>query len=419
MHCQNFSILLLAALSSAALHAQTPEASAPEALDLGGRLSLQWDQRQPASLGPLALANALQDGTATLPADSASAELELRARGRRWNASATLQQQAGAGQGTQGTAWFNELVWHHDAGQWQFSGGKKIVGWDVGYAFRPNDMVQQEQRHTLSSSTAEGRPVLMVEQFDADSAWSLVAVNPLADRGERAGKEPALALRYYQRAGNADWYGFARSGIRTGNSLGAALAWVASDALELHASLRTLAFADSSVAPAGAALQAASPWQAATVADARQALVGLTWTSASQFSLLLEAWWDGSALSPTQWDDWRSRNLALYALAAAGAPLRAAAGNLAWQADAFSASSNLRQRNLLARLSWEHEGWQPALDLLYHPDDAGALLSAALLYQGDRWQLQGGLRWSVGPAAAVLSQLPTSRQGYLRSIWAF
>jgi hypothetical protein len=38
--------------------------------------------------------------------------------------------------------------------------------------------VQQEQRRTLVSQPLQGRPVLMAEQFGAESAWSLVAVNP-------------------------------------------------------------------------------------------------------------------------------------------------------------------------------------------------------------------------------------------------
>ena len=38
--------------------------------------------------------------------------------------------------------------------------------------------VQQELRRTLVSSSATGRALLQAEHFDADSAWTLVAVNP-------------------------------------------------------------------------------------------------------------------------------------------------------------------------------------------------------------------------------------------------
>ena len=34
-------------------------------------------------------------------------------------------------------------------GAWAFSAGKKVLGWDVGFGFRPNDVVQQEARRSL------------------------------------------------------------------------------------------------------------------------------------------------------------------------------------------------------------------------------------------------------------------------------
>ncbi len=43
-----------------------------------------------------------------------------------------------------------------------------------------------------------------------------------------------------QRSGAADWHAFARLGRHTGASLGGALAWVATDSLAVHASLRRL-----------------------------------------------------------------------------------------------------------------------------------------------------------------------------------
>ena len=60
--------------------------------------------------------------------------------------------------------------------------GKRIVAWDVGYGFRPNDVVEQEVRRLLLASTAEGRPLLMAEHFDASTAWSFVLVNPTQPR---------------------------------------------------------------------------------------------------------------------------------------------------------------------------------------------------------------------------------------------
>ena len=97
----------------------------------------------------------------------------------------------------------------------------------------------------------------------------------------------------------------------------------------------------------------------------------------------------------------------------------AVAGNLAWQADAFQASPSLRRANLYLRLSRDLDAWQPSLDLLWQGADGGRVLTAALLWKGDRVQWQGGARVYGGPAGALLAQLPTRRQATLTGTLAF
>lgn len=408
--------------SLALLGTLSAQAAEPE---FSGYVRGQWTDRHDASGGPLAQANRLQPGLVALPAPALTLETELRAASHGFNAIFTAQQQRSLAHGAQGAAsqerlWFNELAWSGSGAGWQFSVGKKVVSWDVGYAFRPNDMVQREERLTLVSSTPEGRPLLMAEHFAGDRAWSLVAVNPNKPSSERGAKEPALAARVYQRDGSVDWHGFARVGSHTGGSLGAAVAWVATDALELHASLRRYQHVDSLVVnPSVAPLVASNPLQPVRLDAGTQALIGGTWTNADQISLLAEAWWDGSAPSNSQWDQWAARGDAIRRMTGFGAPAAAVAGNLAWQANAFSAASSLRQTNLFTRLSWQHEAWEPALDLLYHPADGGRLVTASLLWKGDRVQVQGGVRVNAGPQAAVLMQTPTRRTGYVAGTWNF
>ena len=410
-------ILGALALASAALaSAQTPAGAA----SLGGQVRLQWVGQSASSSGPLAQANALQNGIVDLPVGTAALETELRASGHGLTGIVTLQQQRPERGATESRAFVNELYAAHDGGAWQFSAGKKIVAWDVGYGFRPNDVVQQDVRLSMIDSTSQGRPLLMAEHFNADTAWSWVWVNPTAGSDTTGGREPALAARFYQRDGAIDWHGFARVGAHSGASVGAALAWVASDALELHGSARFQQRVDSlEMAPGALGLLPSDPWQASTETAVKQLLLGGTWTHQNQLSLLAEAWWDGTALSDSQWAAWGSRNALLEKLPTLGAPASAAAGNLAWQADAFSAASSLRRSNLYLRLSWEHEAWQPTLDMLYQPADGGHAATAALLWKGDRVQLQGGARAYGGPAGAVLAQLPVRRQAYLRGVWSF
>lgn len=423
--------VLAAALAAAgmslgpALRAAEPE--------FGGQLRAQWTEAGANARGPLAAADALRPGLVPPPASGPLVEAELRANahvgGVGLSGIATLQSQRPAGGPTASRAWFDELYASWDAASWQFSAGKRIVAWDVGYGFRPNDVVEQEPRRLLLATTPEGRPLLAAERFDADTAWTLVLVNPTHARSARGADEPALAARVYRRDGALDWHGFARLGARTGASAGAAFSWVAGEAVELHASARYLVRADT-LAPSGIAagtsatvpagtLAAADPWRPASVSRTGQALVGGTWTNAQQLSLLAEAWWDGTALADAQWDRWAERNAALAGGAGRASAL-AVAGNLAWQADAFRANAaNLRRANVFARLSWQHDKWQPAVDVLYTPADAGRAVTASLGWQGDRVRLDAGLRVYGGPGSAVLAQLPVRRIAFAAATFSF
>ncbi|MEO8060699.1 MAG: hypothetical protein ABI671_20500 [Burkholderiales bacterium] len=388
--------------------------------EFSGQVRPSWTEQGANPNSPLAQAAQLNPDIAALPRSGATLETELRASGHGLSGTVTLQQQRFEGTPARSKAWVNELYAATGSGGWQFSAGKRIVAWDVGYGFRPNDVVQQETRRSLLSTTAEGRPLLMAEYFDASTAWSFVAVNPTKPHAQRGAEEPAFAARVYQRDGAIDWHGFARYGAHTGGSIGAAAAWVATDALELHASLRYLNAADSSaIVPATTGLVRSNPWSDTSVRHAAQLLVGGTWTNAAQVSVLAEAWWDGTALSDAQWNDWNARNAQLAALVGSPAPSRAVAGNLAWQATAFGASSNLRRTNLFMRVSVTLDKWQPALDLLYTPADAGRTLTASLGWQGDRVRVDAGLRVYGGPADAVLAQLPARRVAYVAGSWAF
>ncbi|MBL8316708.1 MAG: hypothetical protein JNK55_23495 [Rubrivivax sp.] len=418
--------LLAAALGvCAAAASAVPAAAAPEAtLQFDGALRAEALAVAAAPIGPLAQAVAVQPGHVDLPRSSQAATAEWHAAWQGLAARGELRQRRVQGQATRSESRLNELQVSGGMGGWQFSAGQKIVGWDVGFAWRPNDVVQQEARRSLLSTVPEGRRLLMAEYFSADTAWSLVWVNPGVSAQRRGAEEPALALRTYRQAGAVDWHGFARWGRRTRGSVGGAVSWVAGEALELHTSLRwqvrtdALAF-EAAQDPGGAVLLSRSPWQPLSQRAVRQALIGGTWTHASNQSLLVEAWWDGAALSAAQWDQWRRRNGGLREWAATPAPAEAVAGNLAWQGQAFTARPNLQRRNLYLRWSATHEAWQPALDVLWHPADGGQLWTATLGWQGDRWRVEAGWRQTAGPAEAVLMQVPTRRTAYASASWAF
>lgn len=395
----------------------------------GGELRLSWTDRGASSTGPLAVANRRVPGIAPPPADSALAEAELRHTlrlkpfGTRLALSGNLllQGQDPRGDAATADARVNELNAAMDLGAWQLVAGKKVVGWDVGYGFRPNDVVQQEARRTLLSTTPEGRPLLQLEHFGAESALSLVWVNPQRvnadDDASRGAAESALALRAYRRFGALDAFGFARLGAHTGASAGAALSWVATDAIELHASARVLQRHDGwRLAPGTSdAPAAANPWRQPTLGGTAQWLLGGTWTGEWQQSVMLEYWHDGTALPDRAWDAWQQRN---RALATAPGPAIRGAANLAWQATPFSAPS-LRQDNLFVRLSWQPERWQLSADTLYTPADHGRLHTLAAQWQGERWRLNAAWRLAAGSADALVKQLPTRRSVLLAATRSF
>ena len=399
--------------------------------EFNGQVRTQYSGVTANTLGPLAAANELQSGLLAAPADALSLVTELRGKWRALSGTVTLSQQQLRGRALGSGAVVNELFASHDGGAWQWSVGKKVVAWDVGFGFRPNDVVQQEERRTLVSVTPEGRPVVMAEYFTQNDAWSVLLVNPTADAKKTGGAESAFASRYYFRSGSVDWHGFARLGEHTGASLGLATVWVPGESLELHGSIRTMQRFDGLAnATANAPLSGllpASPWQLQLKGAATQALIGSTWTSASQTSIYLEAWYDGTAPGGAQWRSWSARNQSLKvqgaaaAIAAPGrsAPAAAFAGNLAWQLDALGTTTSLRRSNLFARWAGQYGAWQPSVDVLVTPEDAGRVFTAALQWQGDRLQWTVALRRYGGPADAVLVQLPQRQTLVLNSVWAF
>ena len=396
--------------------------------DSGAEVTLRVDGRGANARGPLAQAEALVPGLAPAAPSGLTLQAELRhtlrlGRGLSLHGNGLLAHERLEGRRGRDASRVNELHAAWDLGAWQLAAGKKVLGWDVGYGFRPNDVVQQEVRRTQLGQTPEGRPLLMAEHFDADTAWTLVAVQPGRwDDGierQRGAREAALAARAYHRLGALDLHGFARHGRHTGASVGAALAWVAGDELALHASARALRRHDGWALPADAPVPAGTnPWQPALRGGGTQWLLGGQWTGGPGLSLLAEAWHDGSEPSDDDWRRWGARSAALAVMATQPARRGAAAGNLAWQATPFDAP-NLRRDSLYARLAWQPADWTLSVDALAHPADRGRVVSAAVQWRGDRWRLDASLRLYGGPDAAVLAQLPQRRSLVLAATLGF
>lgn len=301
-------------------------------------------------------------------------------------------------------------------GEWQLVAGKRVLGWDVGYAFRPNDFVQAEQRRTLVSQTPEGRPLIQLERLLPDAAWTVVWTQPQHWRDSadesRGALESAFALRVYHRAGALDLHGFGRMGRRTGASVGVAAAWVPAETLELHGSWRALEHHHRWLLNDASLVASQNPWQQPMRGGASQWLLGGQWTVAAQWNLLVEIWHDGTALADDEWVAWRERNLTLQRALANGAPALPVAANLAWQATPMQGTS-LRRKNAYVRGAWQDGPLTMSLDALLTPADRGHIVTASMQWKGDRATWTAAWRWYGGPDRALTAQLPSRAAGVL------
>jgi len=307
----------------------------------------------------------------------------------------------------------NEAYADFSLGGERFAVGKKALSGDVGYAFRPIDVLQRESRMQMMPPQLEGIPMLSWDNFSPDGAWSLVIANPGHQRRGEAREDGSLALKLYRRAAAADLHGVLRSSNRYGLELGAAASLVPGDALEVHASVLTQQRGERRLPLAENAsirdlLTADSALVTATIASPRKALVGGTWTTAEGFSLMGELWWDGTAPTAADWQR-LSRQAAQRAalLGLPGVPAAAVAGATAASLRMFD-QGNLARRGLLTRLAWSEPGggWSAAADMLKALEDGGWTLTAAVAWQGDRLRLDAGLRRYGGRADSAYRLLP-------------
>jgi hypothetical protein len=344
------------------------------------------------------------------------ARLEQEVRGRVGPASLLLTATASGQEGPLPTSKLlaNEAYADFRAGENHFTVGKKILSGDVGYGFRPIDVIQREARLQVLPPTLEGVTNLSLERFSADTAWSVIYANPGHGRRGDAKDDESLSLRLYRRANGTDLHGIARLSGRNGLESGAALSTVPHESLELHASFLVQRRGERQVPLAEPAsipdlLAAERALSSVSLNTPRKALAGFTWSTATGWSVIAETWWDGSA--PTA-DDWRrlaseaSRRNALSGVP--GVPAAAIAGALAASTRLFQAPS-VSRRTALAHLGWTDptgSGWSGSLDVLRTLEDGGWSATAAIGRETDRVRVDAGLRRFGGKADSAYRLLP-------------
>ncbi|MBL8490526.1 MAG: hypothetical protein JNM82_07080, partial [Rhodocyclaceae bacterium] len=306
----------------------------------------------------------------------------------------------------------NEAYADFGSGADRFTLGRKIMSGDVGYGFRPLDVVQRENRRQLAPPALEGIPVVAWERYTAESAWSLIYANPGHGRRGQARQDEAVALRVFRRAGSADLHGVLRLSGRHGAEIGAGFAAVPGESLEIHASALVQARGERLAVPSHTGPAILNPDQAyvvETVRAPRRALAGFTWTWEGGWSLLGEAWWDGTAPGKNDWRRLRVQSDVRRVLAGIPAiPAGAVAGVVATSTRLYEVE-NLQRRNALGRVSWTDpsgDGWSAALELLLTPEDRGRVATATLGREFDGWKIEAGLRRYAGPAGSAWRMFP-------------
>lgn len=231
--------------------------------------------------------------------------------------------------------------------------GKKVMSWDVGYAFRPLDVVQQEDRRALYTPVLEGVPLLAWETFDADSALTVVLSNPGHGKAAQPRGDGSAAARYYRHRGTRDDYAVLRVSQRNGVEGGVSFSDVRSDALELHGSVLFQQRHDT---------WTGARWQ--PHGGGGKALAGMTWTTEGKFMLVAEAWLDRTALPGQQ------RNLMLRGAQNEG-DLDLSADVL-WQPQSGSKITTVS-------LSWTPAPWALTLSLRHFGGVAGTVVRSAAI----------------------------------------
>lgn len=389
-------------------------ALAPADLDLSLRLWAApegtWANRE----SPFAPAGALTGmGTGR---GRGEAELRLRLAG----VTADLSGRTSAVEGSRprSEAVLNELFAEPELLGQHFTAGKRVLSWDVGYGFRPLDVVQQEDRRAFLPFAQEGLPLVAWEHFGERSATALVYVNPLRGTAARPRDDEAAALRHYRRLGGLDLHLVARWSRRSLGQGGAAVSWVPAEVLELHASAlysrRAERTVDAQLDP-GATLASADPARVHVSPDAVAALAGLTLTPGRDLSFVAEGWIDPSAPTASAWGAAARLARAQGALLLGGSvPREVVLANLAWGARAFG-GRNLLQENVLLRVTQRWDRLEPALDLLWTPADGGLVATASVSWEGERYRLGAAVRAYAGPRDAAARLLPQA--GAFRASW--
>lgn len=250
------------------------------------------------------------------------------------------------------------------------------------------------------------------EHYTEKSAIAFLVGNDFRrDDDYRAG-DTEYAARYFGVVNGWDVQALIHRRPDVDYETGAGFSWVPNEELELHGSAlyqrQYRKWINTLTEQPGAVLATADPMAQRTFDHGVQALVGMTYTWRSGHSLLFEYWYDDTGYSTAEWERLRDLTQAQRALLSSGlAPAAAVNANVA-ASTRFLGQPNPMQRSILLRWSFDTgERFVPALDVLYTPQDRGAVVTASATNEiATTYALDYGLRYYTGADDSVYRALP-------------
>ncbi len=305
---------------------------------------------------------------------------------------------------------FREAFYDFSLGELDFSVGKKVASWGVAYAFRPLDVVQQEQRLQDFTTDPQGRWLLSVSHFSSDSSIGLFFLPVNRDEQEREENGQAMAFKAVITHGDADWHLVAKADEQPVVTLAAGVSTVIGDGLELHAEAAYLsAYTRLQRRADAVVVDERFPYEEASFTDGKQLLLGAVWTWSGGLGLLVEGWYDQTAYPDSQWREVFDLAREQRALLGGAIADSAIYGNINWHGRLYQ-TTHSAQYNLFVRFSYSGGDLKPALDFLYTPEDDGLVTRVNLGYSvSPAWTLFASARIQSGPVGSMYGESPIQR----------
>ncbi len=385
-----------------------------QAEELNARLRLtlehqRYDQHSPYSV-PKSILPRAESGS--------QQNLELGWQKGGFNFTATLWNQISRNSKPRHKSFFNELYLDTQLAGEDISLGRKIISWGVGFGFRPLDVLQQENRRALNSTTLRGINLISWDKFFETAAINVIWSNPgrgQCHKTECAHRDESFAIKYYDTILDADVHAVARYSNRAGIQLGLGISSVSGEDLEWHGSFLWQQYFSKSInqltlPEAHQQLSTKNPFRQQNFHHAIKLLAGTSWTHSSGWGLLGEVWYDGSAYTRTDWQQINTLTSGQRQLLSSNTvPAQAILANIAYNQQVFQ-QNNLQRWNTLLRISRQDNSLEPAIEWLYTPEDRGWVTTLRLDYKLNKQLLQIGMRFFGGVKTAAYSLLPLNRQ---------